>query len=93
MYNKAFLHNMYNATSTENPKGSDQLETYERWLERQLISRLKTIDKSEKKEKENLEKLKVIRGNLLNAGYPEAGQTLAILNEVLNPKKTKIPKG
>lgn len=42
------LHNMYNATSTEDPPGSDELETYQAWLERQLLARLEKIDKMEK---------------------------------------------
>lgn len=31
---------MYNATSTEDPPGSDQIETQFRWLERQLKNRM-----------------------------------------------------
>ncbi len=40
-----YLIDMYNATSTEDPIGSDELETYEAWLERQLLSRIEKIDK------------------------------------------------
>ncbi len=47
MYDKQYLHNFYNATSTSDQK--DTLETYESWLERQLISRLKKIDELESK--------------------------------------------
>jgi hypothetical protein len=36
---RAYLIGMYNATSQGNDK--DQIETYEAWLERQLLSRLK----------------------------------------------------
>ena len=36
---KEYLHNMYNATSTDD--GSGDIESYESWLIRQLISRLK----------------------------------------------------
>ncbi|MEQ3501102.1 hypothetical protein ABMY20_15210 [Tenacibaculum sp. SSH1-16] len=46
-YNKQYLYNAYNATSTGNE--NDELETYENWLERQLISRLKKIDEMEVK--------------------------------------------
>lgn len=38
---KNYLHEMYNATSTDDGKGD--LETYENWLERQLISRIKQL--------------------------------------------------
>ena len=41
---KQMLHNMYNATSTDNGKGNDELETYENWLERQLLSRIEKIE-------------------------------------------------
>lgn len=35
---KQGLHNMYNATSTDGGKG--EIETYEAWLERELIGRI-----------------------------------------------------
>jgi hypothetical protein len=41
-YDKQYLYNAYNATSTDD--GHGDIETYENWLERQLISRMKTID-------------------------------------------------
>lgn len=44
-YNKEYLYNMYNATSTDD--GSGDLETYEHWLERQLISRIKKLEQIE----------------------------------------------
>lgn len=34
---------MFNATCTDNDEG--EIETYEEWLERQLISRIKMIEK------------------------------------------------
>ena len=40
---KQMLYNMYNATSTDNGAGNDELETYENWLERQLLSRIEKI--------------------------------------------------
>jgi len=43
--NRNYLLSMYNATSTADPPGSDQLETYEAWLERQLLARIKILDK------------------------------------------------
>ena len=42
--NRNYLVNMYNATSTADPPGSDQLETYEAWLERQLLRRIEILD-------------------------------------------------
>ena len=45
---KQMLYNAYNATSTDDPPGSDILETYEAWLERQLIARMERIDELEK---------------------------------------------
>ncbi len=42
---KQMLYNMYNATSTDDGTGNDELETYENWLERQLISRIEKIEK------------------------------------------------
>ena len=41
-----YLISAYNATST-NPKGDDELETYEAWLERQLLSRIERLEKFE----------------------------------------------
>lgn len=41
-YDKKYLHDKYNATSTDD--GNGNLETYENWLERQLILRLEKID-------------------------------------------------
>ena len=41
---KQMLHNMYNATSTDDGKGNGELETYENWLERQLLSRIEKIE-------------------------------------------------
>lgn len=42
--NRDYLINAYNATSTEDPPDSDQLETYEAWLERQLLYRIEKIE-------------------------------------------------
>ncbi len=48
--NKTELHNWYNATSTDDGKG--EIETYEAWLERQLISRIEAgKNKTELKKK------------------------------------------
>jgi hypothetical protein len=44
---KQYLYDMYNATSTDDGSGNDEIESYENWLERQLISRIKTINKLE----------------------------------------------
>ena len=41
---KQMLYIMYNATSTDDGTGSDELETYENWLERQLLSRIEKIE-------------------------------------------------
>lgn len=41
---KEYLIAMYNATSTERSPGSDELESYEAWLERQLIKRISKIE-------------------------------------------------
>lgn len=38
---KEYLYEMYNATSTDDGKGG--LETYENWLERQLLSRIDKV--------------------------------------------------
>ena len=46
---KQYLHNMYNATSTDD--GKDDLETYENWLEKQLLSRIRKIELLESKTK------------------------------------------
>ena len=45
-----YLINMYNATSTANEH--DELETYEAWLERQLLSRIDKLEKLSDQEKE-----------------------------------------
>lgn len=46
MKTKEKLHEMYNATSTDD--GFGDLETYTNWLEKQLISRIEEIDKLKK---------------------------------------------
>lgn len=46
--NVEHLHNMYNATSGETEPGSDELESYQSWLERQLIYMIKRIEELEK---------------------------------------------
>ena len=43
-----WLHEMYNATSTDDGTGRDEIETYENWLERQLLSRIKKLETIEK---------------------------------------------
>lgn len=43
--NRERLINMYNATSTDD--GNGEIETYEAWLERQLISRIKKLNVTE----------------------------------------------
>jgi hypothetical protein len=42
-----YLINFYNATSTDD--GNGDIETYEAWLERQLISRIEKIEEMEQK--------------------------------------------
>lgn len=49
IYDQQYLYDKYNATSTDDGKGD--IETYENWLERQLISRLERIDALEAKSK------------------------------------------
>jgi rubrerythrin len=46
MKDRNYLHNMYNATSTE---VNGELETYEYWLERQLLSRIDKVEELERK--------------------------------------------
>lgn len=46
MKDVSHLHNFYNATATEDGRG--ELETYEAWLERQLLSRIAKIEEFEK---------------------------------------------
>lgn len=41
-----YLINFYNATSTDD--GTGEIETYEAWLERQLLSRIERIEELEK---------------------------------------------
>lgn len=47
---KQDLYDSYNATSTDD--GNGDIETYENWLERQLISRIETIEELTKEVKE-----------------------------------------
>ena len=42
MKDKNYLYNAYNATSTDD--GNGELETYENWLERQLLSRIEKLE-------------------------------------------------
>ena len=44
-----YLINAYNATCTDDPPGSDELETYEAWLEKQLLARIERIEILEEK--------------------------------------------
>ena len=53
---KQELYNWYNATSTEYPVGSDELETYESWLERQLLSRIERLEALEQVNGDNAKK-------------------------------------
>jgi len=46
MKDKQYLYTMYNATSTDD--GTGELETYENWLERQLLSRIEKLEALEK---------------------------------------------
>lgn len=41
---KFYLYEMFNATSTDDGKGN--IETYENWLERQLLMRIKVIEET-----------------------------------------------
>lgn len=47
-YDQQYLYMAYNATSTDDGTGRDEIETYENWLERQIIARLERIDELEK---------------------------------------------
>ena len=42
MKDKNYLYEMYNATSTDD--GNGDLETYENWLERQLLARIERLE-------------------------------------------------
>jgi len=48
MNDKHWLHEMYNATSTDDGTGRDEIETYENWLERQLLRRIEILEKLSK---------------------------------------------
>jgi hypothetical protein len=49
MKDRDYLINMYNATSTDD--GTGEIETYEAWLERQLIARIERWEENEKEKK------------------------------------------
>lgn len=74
-YDKNYLYETYNATSTGDEHG--ELETYENWLERQLISRLETIDEMEKYDK--LQVLMVDISTWSDATFGELQRNPAIL--------------
>lgn len=42
MKDKNYLYNMFNATATDD--GNGDIETYENWLERQLLSRIERLE-------------------------------------------------
>ena len=42
MKNKEYLHNMFNGTCTDD--GNGDIETYESWLERQLLARIDRLE-------------------------------------------------
>lgn len=46
---RAYLHEMYNATSVSDDNGG--IETYENWLERQLLSRIGVLEEIEAEDK------------------------------------------
>ena len=56
MKDRNFLIEMYNATTEEFPKGSDEIETYEHWLEKQLLSKINSTP-PETKTSEEIDKL------------------------------------
>ena len=53
MKDKQYLYNWYNATSTDD--GTGEIETYENWLERQLISRIEKLETLEKANEQHSE--------------------------------------
>ena len=71
------LINMYNGTSTDN--GMGELETYEEWLERQLLSRIERIDVTKRILKEGHQILS--NGYILQDIKPDVGNDL---RQVLN---------
>lgn len=46
MKDKQYLYTMYNATSTDD--GTGEIETYENWLERQLLIRIEKLEALDK---------------------------------------------
>lgn len=68
---------MYNATSTDN--GHGEIETYRRWLERQLLSRIERIDVTKRILKEGHQILS--DGYILQDINPDVGNNL---RQVLN---------
>ena len=66
------LINMYNGTSTDN--GMGELETYEQWLERQLLSRIERIDVTKRILKEGHQILS--NGYILQEIKPDVGNDL-----------------
>ena len=54
MKDKQYLYNWYNATSTDD--GTGEIETYENWLERQLISRIEKLETLEKANEQHSER-------------------------------------
>ena len=64
---KQYLHNFYNATSTADENDPEEIETYENWLERQLLSRLDKIDELEMKITTQEKTIKGWRDGQINA--------------------------
>ena len=72
---KEYLYEMYNATSTDDGKGD--LETYENWLELQLLSRIDKVDALDSlKGQYHTNMIEIIIGKLSGHGEYKFGNEL-----------------
>ena len=89
-----YLIDFYNATSTEDDNGNGEIETYEHWLEKQLLNRINAYEKSctenhliETEKKDRLQKYNVIdtelkRAKNIHPTFPtDMFQQLAVMQE------------
>lgn len=79
MKDQQYLYNAYNATSTDDGKGN--LETYENWLERQLLSRIEKLDKIESKDLLNEALNKALIGKNSIKGIPNSNKIADFVNK------------
>ena len=68
---RLFLHQMYNATSTIDPQNPEEIESYESWLEKELLSHIHKLDAltDDPQIEYHLNKVKAIKSSINEDGF------------------------